>query len=596
MDSNRLRIVHAAPVESAAHALILDSAMRRGPLVIGGTAGAPGPALPPDALPCWMAVPLVARSVVTGAVALGAPAGRFGPGDLPLLEAYAAQAALALESGLILDEVDSGRRSWADMVDAIPLALCVTDSAGRVRRANRAFADLVRASAAAVVGRPWLALVPPSWGEGVQAAIAAAGSGREIELRAHNRVFALSAFVAGGGEHALTVLLFDDRTERRRLQDQLIQSEKMSAIGQLVAGVAHDLNNPLASVLGFADLLVEHPDIPASLREPMRVVQQEALRAAAIVRNLLDFARKQEHRRRNMALRPLLDATLALLRNQLMADRIEARLELDPDIPQLDIDPNQIQQVFVNLIQNASQAIASTGRAGEIRIRARRWRDGVAVDVTDNGPGMPPELAQRAMEPFFTTKPEGSGTGLGLTICQGILKEHGGRLTLATEPGEGTTLTVELPASSRSEEEEQPSPPQPRAPTGPLRILLIDDEPHILHYLRTTLEAWGHTVALAGDGAAGLDALEREEFDLVISDLRMPRMGGQEFYEQLASKNPAMAARTLFSTGDTVRDDALRFLERLGRPWLNKPFSLSELRAALGWQAGAGESRGQAPA
>lgn len=589
MDSNRLRVVHAVPQESPAHRLVLDAAMRRGPVLFDGAASATGPTLPSDAPPCWLAVPLVARSMVTGAVALGARPGGFARADLPLLEAYAAQAALALESGLILDQVDSGRRSWADMVDAIPLALCVTDSSGRVRRANRAFADLVHASAAGVVGRPWLALVPPSWGEGVQAALAAAGSGREVELRAHNRVFAVSAFAAGDGRQSLTVLLFDDRTERRRLQDQLVQSEKMSAIGQLVAGVAHDLNNPLASVLGFADFLVEASDIPDNLREPVRVVQQQALRAAAIVRNLLDFARKQEHRHRNMSLRPLLDATLTLLRNQLMADRVETRLELEPDIPQLDVDTNQIQQVFVNLIQNACQAIASTGRPGEIRIRARCWRDGVAVDVSDNGPGMPPELAARAMEPFFTTKPEGSGTGLGLTICQGILKEHGGRLTLTTAPGEGTTFTVELPASSRAED--QPAPALPTAPpTEPMRILLVDDEPHILHYLRTTLEAWGHRVALASDGAAALEVLERETFDLVISDLRMPRMNGQAFYRDLASKNPAMAARTLFSTGDTVRGDTLRFLEELERPWLNKPFSLAELRAALGWRPGAGRA------
>ena len=208
-------------------------------------------------------------------------------------------------------------------------------------------------------------------------------------------------------DRSAVVLLFDDQTERRRLQDQLIQSEKMSAIGQLIAGIAHDLNNPLASVLGFADFLTEVPNVPAGIREPLTVIQEEAERASGIVRNLLGFARKQDHQRRPTALKPLLDGTFVLLRNQLMAHRVEAGIEVEPDLPMPDVDPNQIQQVFVNLINNAAQAIASTGRPGTIVVRARRWLDGVAIDVIDDGPGMSETLATQVFEPFFTTKAEG---------------------------------------------------------------------------------------------------------------------------------------------------------------------------------------------
>lgn len=581
LDSNRLRLMHTRPSGASYLPAALDAGMRRGPLQIERAALLASEAALPASMPAnWLVVPLVARRVVSGSVAIGGPEERYGAHDLAILEAFAAQASLALESAHIVDQVDTGKRSWADTVDAISLAICLVDEMGRVRRANRSFAELVRAAATDVAGRPWLALVPPSWGEGIQAALDAAEPAHEIDLRTGDRSYSVTAFRSGHGDQSMRILVFADRTERRRLHEQLIQSEKMSAVGQLVAGVAHDLNNPLASVLGFADFLVESPDVPASLREPIRVIQQESLRAATIVRNLLGFARKQEHRRHHAAIEPLLEATLVLLRNQLMADRVEVQVDVEPDLPELRINANQIQQVFVNLINNASQAIASTGREGEILIIARRGLHGVVIDVTDNGPGMPEQLAAKAFEPFFTTKPEGQGTGLGLNICQGIIKEHGGRITLTTTPGEGSTFSVELPLLEYHDED--PAPAGASAIVLPsFRVLLIDDEPHILHYLRTTLEAWGHTVESAPDGEVGLEMATAGAFDLIISDLRMPRVGGREFYEKLIGKNPAMAQHVVFSTGDTVRGDTREFLERVGRPYLIKPFSLAELRSVL---------------
>ena len=478
-----------------------------------------------------------------------------------------------------MDLHDDGRRSWQEVVDAISPALCIVDRGGRIRRANRAFADLVNAPPASLIGRPWQAFVPPEWAVDLQRALEQQGAGREVDLRTGERTYAVTAVPITSTDRSALVLMFDDQTERRRLQDQLIQSEKMSAIGQLIAGIAHDLNNPLASVVGFADFLREVPHVPPALREPLTVIQEEAERASNIVKNLLSFARKQEHQRRPTALRPLLDATFVLLRNQFMAQRVEASIEVEPDLPMPDIDPNQIQQVFVNLLNNAAQAIASTGRPGRIVVRARRWLDGVAVDVIDDGPGMSEALAAQVFEPFFTTKPEGEGTGLGLSISQGIVREHGGRIMLATEEGRGSTFTVQLPLSTR------PPAPAPDVgsgtPTKRLRVLVVDDEPHILHYMHATLEAWGHIPVVARDGREGLELAGQERFDLVISDLRMPELGGREFYEELARRHPDLASRLVFSTGDTVRGDTLAFLESLDRPYLHKPFSLAELRSLL---------------
>ena len=582
-DADSRDFVHAWPTGRPDRRPLLQLVERHGPLSLpeGLTPLVDAGELPPqaDSAGSWLLVPFLARGRVTGALAIGGEPGRFGPSALRLLEGLVSQASIALESARLVDLHDDGRRSWQEVVDAISPALCIVDRSGRIRRANRAFADLVNAPPASLIGRPWQAFVPPEWSSELQRALEQQGAGREVDLRTGERTYAVTAVPITSTDRSALVLLFDDQTERRRLQDQLIQSEKLSAIGQLIAGIAHDLNNPLASVVGFADFLKEVPNVPLALREPLTVIQEEAERASNIVKNLLSFARKQDHQRRPTPLRPLLDATFVLLRNQLMAHRVEARIEVEPDLPAPDIDPNQIQQVFVNLINNAAQAVASTGRPGGILVRARRWLDGVAIDVIDDGPGMSETVAAQVFEPFFTTKPEGEGTGLGLSISQGILREHGGRIMLSTEEGRGSTFTVQLPLASR------PPAPAPDVgagtPTKRLRVLVVDDEPHILHYMRATLEAWGHIPVVARNGREGLELTDRESFDLVISDLRMPELGGREFYEELARRQPAMADRLVFSTGDTVRGDTLAFLESIDRPYLHKPFSLAELRTLL---------------
>jgi two-component system NtrC family sensor kinase len=582
-DVDAVATVHEWPGGGPDRRALLDLAGRRGPLLlldgldplVHEGAIAPQPA----AGGSWLIVPLIAKARVTGSVAVRGEPGRYTPGDLALLQGLVSQASIALESARLVDLHDDGRRSWQEVVDAISPALCIVDRGGRIRRANRAFADLVNAPPAGLIGRPWQAFVPPEWATDLQRALEQQGAGREVDLRTGDRTYAVTAVPISSTDRSTIVLLFDDQTERRRLQDQLIQSEKMSAIGQLIAGIAHDLNNPLASVVGFADYLTEVPSVPPTLREPLSVIQEEAERASNIVKNLLSFARKQEHQRRPTPLKPLLDATFLLLRNQLMAHRVEASLEVEPELPVPDIDPNQIQQVFVNLINNAAQAIASTGRPGTIVVRARRWLDGVAIDVADDGPGMSEALAAQVFEPFFTTKPEGEGTGLGLSISQGIVREHGGRIMLATEEGRGSTFTVQLPLATHV-----PAPAEdvrPGAPARRLRVLVVDDEPHILHYMRATLEAWGHIPVVASDGEEALAVTASDDFDLLISDLRMPRLGGREFYEELVRRRPELAARLVFSTGDTVRGDTLAFLESLDRPYLHKPFSLAELRRLL---------------
>ncbi len=536
-----------------------------------------------SAVRSWLGVPVAAGDDRTGAICLVARTpDRFASEDLAFAEAAAAQLAIAVEHGRLLEVVAAGRGDWERAVDAIGLAFCVVAGDGVIRRANRAFSLLAAVPVTAIGGRHWHDVLPRAWATPVERALRARGTGTPAELHAGTRLFTVLAFRLGGEDDGSAVLVFEDQTETRALQDQLIQSEKLSAIGQLIAGVAHDLNNPLASVIGFADFLAEDGSgAPPQLQEPLRIIRQEAERAAHIVRNLLHFARKHEGRRRAQPVGPILDATLLLLRNEFTAHKVEVVLDAEDDLPPVPVDANRIQQVVVNLLNNAVQAIGGRGTGGRVRVTATHWLDGIAVTVEDDGPGIPEEVAPRIFEPFFTTKAEGDGTGLGLSICHGIVTEHGGRITYGPRTGGGAVFRVELPGGGPPAERLTP----PTTDTGRLRILVVDDEPHILHYMLATLEAWGHRVTVTADGRDALGRAMAERFDVIISDLRMAEVSGLDLYQQLARDRPDLARRVVFATGDTVRGDTLAFLESAGRPVLQKPFTLAELRAALGQAA-----------
>ncbi|MGB7212703.1 MAG: ATP-binding protein [Gemmatimonadales bacterium] len=574
--------LHADPPTGPRYRELLTLALRRGSQHVTGSDAEARLGLPPGSAPApdLLIVPIATTNERLGALLLGGAPDRWTAIDLTLAETLAAQAGAALAA---IGRIPAAE-AWERVADALSIALCIVDRRGRVKGANRSFAHLMRSTPAELPGWPWLSLVPPAWAISLRELFDESNDGRrEADLKASGRTLLATAFPLPGGTSGEYVLVLDDQTERRRLQDQLVQSEKLSAIGQLIAGVAHELNNPLTSVVGFADFLAEAEDVPAGLREPLSIIQQEATRASTLVKNLLRFARRHEPERRRQSLRPILEGTLALLRAQFIASGIEIHVTGEPGIPDVNVDAPRVQQVFLNLVNNAAQAILAAGRPGTVTIRLRPWLDGAAVDVRDDGPGMAPEVAAQAFEPFFSTKPEGQGTGLGLAISQGIAKEHGGRISLTTAPGAGATFTVEFPGDGHPAMEDSAETAIPTP--GPRRILVIDDEPHILHYMRATLESWGHHVDTAPDGARGLEQARTTEPDLIITDLRMPRMSGREFFESLTVVRPDLATRVAFSTGDTIRGDTLAFLERQGRPVLHKPFRLAELRRLIGIDA-----------
>ncbi len=366
----------------------------------------------------------------------------------------------------------------------------------------------------------------------------------------------------------------------QRTQIQLFQAERLSALGRLTSGVAHELNNPLAAIVGYSDLLIRRGLPDHDLKENLEIIRQQADRAARIVRKLLAFARADKPERVSTNLNELAEQTVSLLRYQLEVDNITVQTRLDGSIPNLLVDPHQIQQVLLNLITNARQAMAAIGH-GTLTLTIRREGGRVVIEVSDTGPGIPPEHLPHVFDPFFTTKEVGDGTGLGLSICHGIVKEHGGEVGARSVPGVETTFTIQLPlveAPKKAQTVPLVAGPEPNT-SG--QILVVDDEEAIRSWLSKSLTARGYEVDVAGTGADAQALLTARRYDAIVCDIKMPNGDGQHLYHAVLQRDPTLARRMIFITGDTVNPATKNFLMSHGGHALAKPFSIDELTSAL---------------
>jgi len=381
--------------------------------------------------------------------------------------------------------------------------------------------------------------------------------------------------------------LHETRERLDGAMQQLMQAEKMTALGELVAGVAHEINNPLASILGYSQLALAR-DLRPDVRRFLETSCSEAERAGKIVRNLLVFARKQPPEKKYLGLNGIIEKTLELKAYHLRTSMIEADTDLSPDLPMTMLDFHQIQQVLINLLNNAEQAMSGTGRGGRIRIATRRNGERIEARVSDTGPGVPFEVQSRIFEPFFTTKKEGEGTGLGLSMCYGIIQEHGGQIRVESRPGEGATIVLDLPIVERPPVAAEDSPSTNAAASSSLRILVIDDEPSVQSLLVDLLTDAGHRVDTASDVPEALRKIATDDHDLIISDVRMPHGTGRDIHAAVVARWPRLARRIIFTTGDGASAETRQFIEETGNEVLLKPWNLGEIHAAIARAVGQG--------
>jgi PAS domain S-box-containing protein len=408
---------------------------------------------------------------------------------------------------------------------------------------------------------------------------------------------------------AQVLAIVRDMTERTRLQAELIQAQKMEAIGLLVAGVAHELNNPLASIVAFSQLLRTDPQLPEDLRRQAEMLVQEANRTRVIVQNLLDFARARPAERLATDLRPLVDSVLVLQSYSFGKGGLEVVLDIPADLPPILVDRAQMQQVLVNLTVNAAQAIHDAGKGGTLRIGATTAEraDGervVRIEVSDDGPGVATELLDRLFMPFVTTKAPGKGTGLGLSVSFGIVTGHGGTLHHQLGPGGvGATFVIELPlglsaepapipasggfaglasaaighidAVARPVTDETIESDGASGPARPIRVLVLDDETAIREFLGRALRRAGYEPILAPTGPEALALIRDDPPDAILCDHRMAGMNGTEFHDAVAAAVPELGRRFAFMSGDVLNPELREFAMARGILLLAKPFDIA---------------------
>jgi len=371
----------------------------------------------------------------------------------------------------------------------------------------------------------------------------------------------------------------------RHTQEQLVQSEKMVALGQLISGVAHELNNPLTAILGYSELLETSPEASSQTGEFAIKIAKQAQRTQKIVQNLLSFARQQKPERRLLQVNEVLEDTLALRDYDWRRCRIAIHRNLDPALTQIHGDRHQLQQVFLNILNNAFDELKKAPEPRNIWVRTSHQADRVEIEFVDSGPGVKEPM--RVFDPFYTTKPVGEGTGLGLSICYGILKEHGGEVTVRNMAAGGAAFRVSLPVTlglAAMERVEMPSRGEPaaRSASSGVSILLVDDEEAVLEVEREILRERGHTVHVATNVPQATALLEAAEVDVVIADFKLSGvLGGQELYGWLRHRRPSLSERLIFTFADGQSEDAARFLAASGCPSLHKPFRVDELVNAV---------------
>ncbi len=498
------------------------------------------------------------------------------------------------ENKRLFKSVEKSKAEWEATFDSIQDLISIHDKDDRIIRVNTALARKCAMTPAEIIGMTCEALFYGGADSHVLCPhdkTIQTGSIMDVVLDGlvMEGTFKITTFpvLDDSGDVMAVVHVARDISREKLLGEKLLHAEKLSSMGKLVAGIAHELNNPLMGIMGFSQLLMDTPDDKQikDVRGKLEKISHESMRTARIVQNLLTFARASASKREYTDINESIRNTIDLRGYSLRSNNIEINLVLDKSLPLTMVDKYQIQQVFINVINNAEDAMLEAKGSGTLEIMTGMADGRIEIVFSDDGPGVPQDLLGKVFDPFFTTKDVGRGTGLGLSITHGIIAEHGGSITIENKEPHGAVVRITLPVIGPDDgvatvEAAGGTSERGRDIEGE-SILLVEDEAAVRESLQVFLGKHGLQVDVVSTGAEAVAALGRREYSMVITDLKMTGVNGIELYKETVLKYPWLKKRFIMLTGDVFSNDTRAFLDKNMCPCLLKPFEPSELLEAI---------------
>jgi PAS domain S-box-containing protein len=546
-------------------------------------------------------IPLIASAREIGGICLSPKTTkqRYSSDDLFLIQGLAPVVAISLRSWILIaadiaerkrteEILRNAAEEWQTTFDSIPTPVSLQSRDFKILRINKAYAELFNIKPEEITGKTCYQLV--------HQAEVPIPSCPHIKMLSTNEsaIFELyhdtlekyfeitvSPIKNSQDEIVASVHIMRDITqvkkseeEKRMLREKAEISSRLASVGEMAAGIAHEINNPLTGVIGFSDMLLER-ELPPDMREQVEIIAEGSHRVADIIKRLLTFARQHKPLKAMVNINELIENTLNMRNYVLKTNNINVNIQCDKEMPLIAIDPGQIQQVFLNLVINAEYAMKKSDRPGQLNIVTEKIGEKVRVSFTDNGPGISPEIIRKLFQPFFTTKPVGEGTGLGLSLSRAIITEHGGTISVASELNKGTTFMIELPIIKIHVQNEFPDSETSsliKENSKKTNILVVDDETTVQQFIKSALNLPEYSVETTGEPYEALRKIAANNYDLIVMDIRMPGMSGQELFEKIINDKPYISKNILFTTGDSANSEVKSFLQKYNLRSIDKPF------------------------